>query len=104
MLRIQSTMNITVTPGLQCQDCTDKNALIPNKLNVKPEWAQAAVDIKEGVGYYPDEVAEWNTTKRLVELNVLTISKADEEKVPETDKEKVKEMKQNIKIMKERAN
>lgn len=72
-VRIQSTMNITVTPGLQALDCTNEDAHIPDRLKVAARWTKATVKIKKGVDLYPSKIAEWETVKALAKKNVLTI-------------------------------
>ena len=91
-IRIQSTMNITVTGGLQGQDVTNKDAHVPDRLKVQPLWPKLTVDIHEGVGTYPAYIVEWNTVKALVKEKVLTIGVHTME--PDTDKDA--EVKENL--------
>jgi len=72
-VRIQSSKNIRVTMGLNCQDVTNPDAHIPDRLKINPLWAKAVVLIKQGVGLYPSEIAEWNTVKALAADGILTI-------------------------------
>lgn len=72
-VKIQSTMNITVTGGLFAQDVTNADAHVPDRLKVQPLWPKTMIDIKEGVGYYPAEIAEWKTVKNLEKDKILTI-------------------------------
>lgn len=72
-VRIQSTMNIAVTPGLQVQDLTDKNALIADRLKVQAAWPKLTVLIEKGQHVYPIEIVEWETVKALENAGVLTI-------------------------------
>ena len=72
-VKIQSTMNITVTGGLFANDVTNPDAHVPDRLKVQPLWPKTMVDIKEGVGYYPAEIAKWNTVKNLEKDKILTI-------------------------------
>ncbi|MCI6090656.1 MAG: hypothetical protein MR695_08835 [Solobacterium sp.] len=78
-VRIQSSMTITVTSGLQCNDVTNKDAHIPDRLKVAPEWPKYSIQIMQGVGDYPAEIAKWNTVKALVEAGVMTISESTNE-------------------------
>lgn len=79
-VRIQSSMTITVTSGLQCKDLSDDSQQnIPNRLKVAPEWPKYSIQIMQGVGEYPAEIAKWNTVKALVEAGVMTISQPTEE-------------------------
>lgn len=89
-VRIQSTKNITVTPGLQHQDVTNKDAHIPDRLKIAAEWPRAMVDIKAGVGLYPAYVAEWNTVKSLAKDKILTIGEFVDDADDETKAKKEK--------------
>lgn len=73
IVRIQSTMTITVTPGLQHKDVTNPDAHVPDRLKVSPLWPKAMVMIKQGVGYYPAEIIEWPVVKLLEKDSILTI-------------------------------
>lgn len=79
MIRIQSKTTITVTPGLQHKDVTNPDAHIPDRLKVSPLWPKAMVMIKEGVGMYPAEIAEWPTVKALEKKGILTLGNIIEE-------------------------
>lgn len=72
-VRIQSTMNIAVTAGLQVQDLTDKNAPIADRLKVQAAWPKLTVLIEKGQHVYPIEIVEWETVKALENAGVLTI-------------------------------
>ena len=78
-VRIQSSMTITVTSGLQCNDVTNKDAHIPDRLKVAPEWPKYSIQIMQGVGDYPAEIAKWNTVKALVDAGIMTISESTNE-------------------------
>ena len=72
-VRIQSSRNIRVTMGLNCQDVTNPDAHIPDRLKINPLWPKLSVLIKQGAGWYPSEVASWSTVKALVDDDILTI-------------------------------
>lgn len=72
-VRIQSNATINVTMGLQNQDVTNADAHVPDRLKVNPLWPKLTVLIRQGVHWYPSEIAEWPTVKALVEDKVLTI-------------------------------
>lgn len=72
-VRIQSTMNIAVTAGLQVQDLTDENAHIADRLKVQAVWPKLTVLIEKGQHVYPIEIVEWETVKALENAGVLTI-------------------------------
>lgn len=90
MVRIQSTTTINVTCGLQHKDLTNPDAHIPERLKVSPEWCKCTVLIREGVGNYPAEIAEWETVKALVIHKVLTIGEVFESE-DEADKKIVED-------------
>lgn len=73
MVRIQSTVTISVIPGLHNKDVTNPDAHIPDRLKVSALWPKATVMVKKGVGYYPAEIAEWETVKNLVKDGVFTL-------------------------------
>ena len=72
-VRIQSTTTINVTMGLQNQNVTNKDAHIPDRLRVNPLWPKCTCLIKEGVGLYPSEIAEWPSVQSLHNKKILTI-------------------------------
>lgn len=72
-VRIQSTTTINVTMGLQNQNVTNKDAHIPDRLRVNPLWPKCTCLIKEGVGLYPSEIAEWPSVQSLHNQKILTI-------------------------------
>lgn len=72
-VRIQSTKTINVTMGLHNQDVTNPDAHIPDRLKVNPLWPKLTVLIREGVHWYPSEIAEWPTVKALANDKILTI-------------------------------
>jgi len=100
---IQSTMNITVTPGLQHQNVTNPDAHIPDRLKISSEWPRAMVDIHKGVGTYPAYIAEWNTVKCLVRDEVLTIGDFIDTADSETEAKKAK-LDKELKDIEEKTN
>lgn len=98
-VKIQSTMNITVTGGLFAQDVTNADAHVPDRLKVQPLWPKTMIDIKEGVGYYPAEIAEWKTVKNLEKDKILTIGGQFDE-IPDdsgVDASKIEKESKNLK-------
>lgn len=77
-VKIQSQVNITVTPGLQNMDVTNPDAHVPDRLKVQPTWPKAAVDIHEGIDVYPAYIAEWATVKALEKDKIITIGEYSE--------------------------
>lgn len=73
LVQIQSSATIRVTTGLQNKDVTNPDAHVPDRLKVNPLWPKHMVLIKQGVGFYPVEIKEWASVKKLAEDNVITI-------------------------------
>ena len=46
---------------------------VADKLNARPMWNNLKVKIKEGIGFYPAEVANWDTVKQLANKGILTV-------------------------------
>lgn len=86
VVRIQSTIDISVTAGLQNKDVTNPDAHIPDRLKISPLWPKATVDIRRGTGYYPAEIVEWATVKALEKDNILTIGQIEEKDDEESEK------------------
>lgn len=95
LVRIQSTITITVTGGLNYKDTTNPDAHVPDRLKVSPEWPKCMVQIKQGVGDYPAEIVEWNTVKALAADKILTIGEIkdaqSEEELKQIEDFKLKE-------------
>lgn len=72
-VRIQSTKTISVAPGLNLQDVTNPDAHVPDRLRVIPLWPQLVVQIRQGTGFYPSEIADWESVIELQKHNILTI-------------------------------
>lgn len=96
-IKIQSTMNITVTAGLQGLDVTNADAHVPDRLKVQSLWPKLTVDIHEGVGNYPEYIKDWNTVKALVRDKVLTIGAVVESEITEDEKAKKAALDENMK-------
>lgn len=90
-VRIQSSMSIHVTMGLNNQNVTNPDAHVPDRLKVNPLWPKATVLIKKGTGIYPSEIVEWNTVKALAKDKILTIGefldKGEDEAIDSTVEE-----------------
>lgn len=72
-VQISSTITIEVTGGLQSIDATNYRSSQENRLNIKTAWTKLRVLITQGVGYYPAEIKNWNTVKKLAALDKITI-------------------------------
>ena len=86
-VRIQSTISILVTPGLQASDYTDEKKAVANKLVIKPRWQEGSIQIKQGTHYYPAEIVKWNTVKQLAKQNIITIGETVSQVPTEQEKE-----------------
>lgn len=91
-VRVQSSMTIRVTSGLQYQDFTKKDSDIPNRMKVAPRWQDCMCLIKQGQHVYPAEIVEWNSVKALQQNGILTIG----EFIDSTDEEEAVEAKKQI--------
>ena len=92
-VKIHSDVTINVTAGLHNEDVTNKDAHVPDRLKVNPLWPKLTVMIKQGSGWYPSEIATWETVKALARDKVLTIGEYSDEcsdKVVESVKETLK--------------
>lgn len=72
-VRIQSNVDIVVTPGLQHNDVTNPDAHVPDRLKVSPSWPKATCLIRQGAGIYPSDIIEWPTVQALAKDKILTI-------------------------------
>jgi hypothetical protein len=100
-VKIQSSINVQVTGGLDGIDVTDKNSNVSNKLKVQPLWTKERVVIKAGVGWYPAKVTNWASTKSLEKHKIITIGEYAESlpnDVSEADKSALDELEKNLKI------
>ena len=84
-VKIQSSMNITVTSGLDYKDITNKDAHVPDRLKVAALWPKKSVLIRQGQHWYPEVVAKFKTVKQLVNQGILTIGEKSET-IPEEEK------------------
>ena len=96
-VRIQSDVDIVVSAGLQSINMSNKDAHIADRLNVKSAWVGTRVLIKKGPGYYPSEIAKWDSVLALAKDKLLTIGE-DVDEIPGTEEEKkaVLEMKTKL--------
>lgn len=92
-IKVSSSVNITVNAGLKSINMSNADAHVMDRLNVKPAWVGTNIDIKQGVGYYPSEIKNWNSVKVLVDRGVITIG---EETDTCPDQEKVEAIKAKL--------
>lgn len=97
-VKMQSTMNIQVTSGLQSIDMSNKDAHVADRLNVKSAWVGTKVLIKQGTGFYPSEIKAWNSVKMLADKNIITIGSETDECENQAEVEKVRDT-----LLKEKA-
>lgn len=97
-VKIQSKKTINVTEGLPYQNFTKKDSDIPNRMKIAPVWPKKTITIKEGTHFYPSEIVEFNSVKKLEELEIITIDTRDYtiENVPQTEKSECLAMKKKV--------
>ena len=78
-VRIQSDVDIVVSAGLQSINMSNKDAHIADRLNVKSAWVGTRVLITKGTGFYPSEIATWDSVKALAKDKLLTIGEEVDE-------------------------
>lgn len=62
-----------VTAGLQCINTTNLKSPRADRLSVQPAWTKMSVTLKKGMGFYPGEIATWDSVKDLSKDGILTI-------------------------------
>lgn len=72
-VRIQSDIDIVVTAGLQSINMSNRDAHVADRLNVKSAWVGTRVLITKGTGYYPAEIAKWDSVIALAKDKLLTV-------------------------------
>lgn len=102
-VKIQSSMTLNVTPGLQNEDVTNPDAHVADRLKINATWPKAIVLIQAGVHWYPSEIAEWATVKSLAKDKILSIVEFNDipEDKPVIEKEKFVADLKEAKILKE---
>ncbi len=103
-VQIHSSITINVTGGLEYLNLTNPKLInVKDSLKISPQWPKSTITIKEGQHYYPSEVADYKTVKKLVSLGKLTISQFYEE-LPEdmngVEKDEVKMQKNKLERVK----
>lgn len=78
-VKISSTIEITVTSGLQYEDHTNKDAHIPDRLKVAARWPKCNFALHVGVNYCPIEIKNWRTVQALAKQNIITIGEEVDE-------------------------
>lgn len=99
-VKIQSKKTINVTDGLPYQNFTKKDSDIPNRMKIAPVWPKKTILIKEGTHFYPSEVVEFDSVKKLEKLEVLTIDTRDYTIDDVTQAEKAECLKMKKKVAK----
>ena len=78
-IRIQSKIDVAVSAGLQSINMSNKDAHVPDRLNVKAAWVGTRTLVHKGVGVYPIELKNWDAVKSLVKNGILTLGDEYEE-------------------------
>lgn len=96
-VRIQSDIDIMVSAGLQAIDVSNKDAHVADRLNVKSAWVGTRILVRKGTGYYPSEIATWDSVKSLAKDKLMTIGE-DVDEIPGTPEEveKVEKAKETL--------
>lgn len=102
-VKIQSTRTIHVNPGLTYEDVTNRKSDIPNRMKVNPTWPNMIVQIREGIGWYPAEIVNWNTVKALAADNIITIGEYSDDITDAEVIKKKEELQTELAIQKQRA-
>lgn len=102
-IRLQSTRNITVTPGLLNIEMTNPNAHVADRLRVASVWTQFCVKIHTGVGYYPAQIKDWGSVKALVEDGVFTLGEETDDCQGDPGAAEAEEMYNKLKEAERRA-
>lgn len=95
-VRIQSSINIRVTGGLQSINATNFKSPNADRLNVKPAWTGLMCTIEEGAHYYPSEIKNWSTVKSLAEAGKITIGEETDTISDKDEEAKMTELKNKI--------
>ena len=104
MVKIQSSITIRVTCGLQNKDVTNPDAHVADRLKVNPEWPKHQVLIRKGVFNYAEDIKAWPSVKALEKDKIITITdlgEVDESSLDEKEVENAKivnEAKQEFKL------
>jgi len=72
-VEINSSLTIAVVAGMEALDATDYKSHAPDRLNAKAAWVDTRVLIKQGLYWYPAEIANYATVKSLNQNGKLTI-------------------------------
>lgn len=78
-IRVQSNINIDVTPGLLYVDMTNEDAHVPDRFRVASAWVQSRIAIREGAHLYPAVIQNWGSVKSLVKSGKLTLGTETDE-------------------------
>lgn len=78
-VKISSTVEITVTCGLQYEDHTNKDAHVPDRLKIAARWPKCNYALHVGVNYCPVEIKNWRTVQALAKQNIITIGEEVDE-------------------------
>lgn len=89
-VKISSTIEITVTCGLQYEDHTNPDAHVADRLKIAARWPKCNYALHVGVNYCPIEIKDWKTVKALAKKNIITIGEEVDEIPVENSEDEVK--------------
>ena len=72
-IRVQSDVNIDVTPGLRYIDMTNEDAHVPDRFRVASAWIQSRISIRKGAHYYPAKIQNWGSVISLIDHGKITL-------------------------------
>lgn len=87
-IRVQSDINIDVTPGLMYIDMTNEDAHIPDRFRVASAWIQSRISIRQGAHYYPAKIKNWGSVISLVDHGQITLGTECDE-IPDAEEAKL---------------
>lgn len=77
-VQINSSINIEVYASLEAIPVITGNNMSGNRLNAKSGWAKIRVMLTVGSTWYPSEILNWESVKKLAAKEIITIGKQDD--------------------------
>lgn len=77
-VQITSTINIEVYASLEAIQIVTGGNLKGDRLNARSGWAKIRVLLTAGTSWYPSEILNWESVKRLAAKEIITIGKQDD--------------------------
>ena len=77
-VQITSTVNIEVYASLEAIQVVTGDNQKGDRMNAKSGWAKIRVLLTNGTSWYPSEILNWESVKRLAAKEIITIGKQDD--------------------------